>query len=365
MFHRVLTTLLCALLLTAASPSRAWAAPWSFAVITDTQGSGNVNPDNTGNVAGGVNTVDLANLVAALRNEPIDLLLCAGDLVQRYPKSPLSDMNSTTLVTAELDLWKSTVQALVDQGVPIYPIRGNHDKSAPAAVWKAAFPSLPANGPSNATGLTYSLPHENVLFVGIDDYAGQATTTPTAPQAWLDAQFAANTADWTFVFGHVAAFPQGNETGMCTIEDAAGNKLIDPAGVITRNTFWDSLDAGRVGAFFCGHEHLYARAWVPDSAGNLINQIVAGSGGAPPTGTGALYAESNCGISDRAHNLAPDLVGYLLVTVDGTHIPTGWFKALDTNGNFVTIDGPFPVPEPATLALLALGGLTLIRRRRK
>lgn len=229
MFHRVLTTSLCALFLMTASPPSAWAAPWSFAVITDTQGSLNVNADNTGNVAGGVNTVALGKLVAALRGEPIDLVLCTGDLVQRYPKSPLSDMNATTLVTAQLDLWKATVQPLVDQGVPIYPIRGNHDKSAPAAVWKAAFPSLPANGPANATGLTYSFVHNNVLFVGIDDYAGQTNTTPTAPQAWLDALLAADTSPGTLVFGHVAAFPQGNAAIPRTTRPACAPSTMPPA----------------------------------------------------------------------------------------------------------------------------------------
>ena len=368
-----------AALVMAACAGAASAASWSFAVITDTQRAGNVNPDNTGNIAGGVSTVQLTQLTNALLGEPIDFLLVNGDLVQRYPKVPVTDMNATQMVSAELALWKSTVQPLVAKGVGIYPVRGNHDKSAPASVWTAAFPALPTNGPANAVGLTYSFMHEGALFLGLDEYATTVGTRLTVPQAWLDAQLTTQPCKHIFVFGHVGAFGQALETGLSTTEDAGGNKLLDPAGIVARDAFWSSLSASHVDIYLAGHEHLYARTKAPDvnllrPVDEMTYQVICGVNGAPPTGTGATYWEpdkihiNQPGENTQYEDRDPTHVGYLLVTIDGGYgiceykvrnSDTGLFETTSTWGD------TFPIPEPATISLLALGVLAALGRRRK
>ncbi|MCX5670461.1 MAG: metallophosphoesterase [Planctomycetota bacterium] len=346
------------------------AASWSFAVITDTQHAGNVNPDNTGNIAGGVSTVELTELTNALLNEPIDFLLVPGDLVQRYPKVPVTDMNATQMVSGELALWKSIVQPLVDKGVGIYPVRGNHDKSAPASVWTAAFPTLPANGPANALGLTYSFMHEGSLFLGLDEYATTVGTRLTVPQAWLDTQLTTQPCNHVFVFGHVGAFPQEAETGLCTVDDAGGNKVLDPAGIVARDAFWSSLSASYVDLYLAGHEHMYALGQAPD-VNDLLRplyqqtyQVICGVNGAPVTGTGATYWETDKNVTAEYEDRDPNHVGYLLVTIDGGYGICEYKVRNNTTGLFETVD-TFGIPEPATLTLLALGVLAALGRRRK
>jgi hypothetical protein len=359
-----------ATLVIVACAGAASAAPWSFAVITDTQHAGNVNPDNTGNIAGGVSSVELTELTNALMNEPIDFLLVNGDLVQRYPKTPVTDMNATQMVSGELALWKSIVQPLVDKGVGIYPVRGNHDKSAPASVWTAAFPTLPANGPANAVGLTYSFMHEGSLFMGLDEYATTVGTRLTVPQAWVDAQLATQPCKHIFVFGHVGAFPQAAETGLCTVDDASGNKLLDPAGIVARDAFWTSLSASYVDLYLAGHEHMYARAEAPDITDPLrpleqqTFQLICGVNGAPVTGTGATYWETDKNVTAQYEDRDPTHVGYLLVTVDGGYGICEYKELNSSTGLFETVD-TFPIPEPATISLLALGVLAALGRHRK
>jgi len=369
-----------AALVVVASAGAASAASWSFAVITDTQHAGNVNPDNTGNIAGGVSSVELTALTNALLNEPIDFLLVNGDLVQRYPKTPVTDMNATQMVSGELALWKSIVQPLVDKGVGIYPVRGNHDKSAPASVWTAAFPTLPANGPANAVGLTYSFMHEGSLFLGLDEYVTTVGTRLTVPQVWLDTQLTTQPCKHIFVFGHVGAFSQEAETGLCTVDNALGNKVMDPAGIVARDAFWSSLSAAYVDIYLAGHEHLYARTKAPD-INNLLApvdwmtyQVICGVNGAPPTGPGLTYWEP-----DKIHmdilpippeertqfeDREPTHVGYLLVTIDGGYGICEYKVLNNETGLFYTED-IFPIPEPATISLLALGVLAALGRRRQ
>ena len=54
----------------------------------------------------------------------------------------------------------------------------------------------------------------------------------------------------------------------------------DAVGTV-RDPFWNILGQEAAGAFFCGHDHIYARGVAQDTAGNWVRQVIIGNGGAP------------------------------------------------------------------------------------
>ncbi|MCL4822028.1 MAG: metallophosphoesterase [Vicinamibacteria bacterium] len=244
--------LLGAVALTAAAAVLAEDPPpsaWRFAMVADTH------------VAPGETAIP-AELVAAMLGESVELVLVAGDVVDAGRGASPAELRT------QLDLFQTLTAPLAAAGIPVLPVRGNHEDDAPGnrAAWDEAFAGLvPANGPDGEVGLTYSFVHRNAFFVGLDQYV----EIHAVPQSWLEDQLAANRLPHVFVFGHEPAFKVFHADNLD--EDAAG-----------RDAFWDSLARAGARVYLCGHDHFFDFARIDDGDGDSasdLHQAVVGTGG--------------------------------------------------------------------------------------
>jgi hypothetical protein len=156
-----------------------------------------------------------------------------------------------------------------------YPVVGNHDikktkgaKDATSMEWrrteyetghgarKPLKDLITRPGPAGSRETTYSWDHGNVHFVMLNEY-WNGETVPGSDAAtdgrivptlccWLEADLAANTKPFVFVFGHEPAFPKRRHIGNSL------DKYADD-----RDAFWDVLKKHHVQAFISGHTHYY------------------------------------------------------------------------------------------------------------
>ncbi len=302
-----------------ASP-QGFQASWKFAVISDTQGD---NRDKAGKSC--INDAVVQAIAADIVKEKPDFVLVVGDLVNGWFR------NGGTDFAAQYTNWKEAMRPVYNAGIRVYPVRGNHDSGperlalpplpvhlepapeTPSVLKKAfrnVFPEayIPKNGPVEEKGLTFSFSHKNAFIVGLDQFTvGQHRVN----QGWLDLQLGGNKNIHVFIFGHEPAFETNHKD----------NLAFYPRD---RDLFWDSI--GRFGAriYFCGHDHFYNRALIPDNKGNKIRQIIGGTGGGSLKRWSGTYREDER-VKGEYHD--GDHHGYILVVVEGPTATVIW-KAL-------------------------------------
>lgn len=275
------------------------AEPWTFAVMGDTRG-----PDDSP----GVNTQIVSSIAMDIASNACRFVLVTGDLI----------WGGSGDIRDQYDVWKNAMAPVYRAGIPIYPIRGNHEyiRDPTGTVWRSVFPNLPTNGPAGEVGLTYSFAFSNAFCVGLDEYIRRHRIN----QAWLDTQLKSNTKPHVFVFGHEPAFRVNHAD--CLASHAA-----------ERNIFWDGFQrtGGRV--YFCGHDHFYNRAVVVEGAKPPMFQIVTGSGGAPLHPWKGSYFDARV----RLQYGNTTLFGYNVVTVEDQAAMVDW-KALLPDGRWKVLD---------------------------
>lgn len=278
---------------------------WHFIVVGDSRGSDN-----------GVNTKILSEVSAQIVSVDPDFVLFPGDLVNGNKDSEKLHSQLTT--------WQTTMQPVYDAKIAVFPVRGNHDlgskkDSSGLNVWNKIFSgpySLPGNGPQAEKNLTYSVTHKNAFIAALDQYSMKDQHND---QAWLDSQFAANTAPHIFVMGHEPAFAVKHKDCL----DDYPNK---------RNEFLESITLAGGRTYFCGHDHMYDHISADNDKdpANDIHQFIVGTAGAP------LYAhESEYDGDNKPYEISPIATaikhGYLIVSVDGLTITTTWMQRIAAN----------------------------------
>lgn len=302
--------------------------PWKFAVLCDTRGDSNT--ENLDKI--GVNEAVVNSVARDIVKEGAKLVIIPGDTVNGW-------FNIRTPYASQFATWRKAMAPVYEAGIKVYPVRGNHEdgpflnnekyswppteKNNPVGVpipeLKAAFleafndPWIPVNGPDGEKGLTYSFGYNNAFFIGLDEFVNPIKVN----QAWLDSELKSNKLPHIFVYGHDPAFRVNHTDSLASYPQA-------------RDAFWDSLGNAGARIYFCGHDHLYNRAHVKNRVGNIIYQVLAGSGGAPFTKwQPQRYAEGAKVVNDYYDEVH---YGYVLVTIDSNKVTMEWKALLNEEG---------------------------------
>ena len=336
------------------------AISWKFAVLCDSRG------DKKGGSENGVRTAILGPLAQAIAEERPDLVIFPGDEVCGDPSAgdpPYGDLKS------QLETWKATMSPILDQQIPIYMARGNHEAFenqpeprvpgneldvANYAAWQEVFPYLPRNGPSSQADATYYVDHNNAKFVLFDQYLGRkpsfddtlydsAKNGGTVDQ-WVVDQIRNASQDWVFVGAHEPLFIMHHKD--CMANDPVGrDQVLDALG---------SRHGG--GVFFAGHDHGYWRTTVKDADGHRVPELIVGCAGAP------FYLGDNVGlnavlgrgevpaqwfVNGRVPDVGPNpntgdlpaMWGYLICTVEGRRLTGEWHALTNGDPQTFTVEG--------------------------
>ncbi len=297
---------------------------WKFAVISDTQ---NDNRNKSGRSC--INDEAVKAIAEDIVKENPDFVLVAGDLVNGWFRNFGIDY------TGQYAGWKKAMGAVYRAGIRIYPVRGNHD-SGPERLALPPLPShlepppdtvirlrkafreafcesyIPQNGPPEEKCLTYSFSHKNAFIVGLDQYS---ISQHKINQEWLNRQLAENKNPHVFIFGHEPAFETIHKDNLSYFHK-------------DRDVFWDSIGKAGAKIYFCGHDHMYNRAVIPDDTGNPVRQIILGTGGGSLRDWPGKYRED---MRVKGEYSNSDHHGYVLVAIEGLKITVAW-KALVKTG---------------------------------
>jgi hypothetical protein len=309
------------------------AQSFKFAVLCDTRSNGYENGEN------GVNVSAVKAVCQHLKEQGAVLVLAPGDFICGNVKwyEPTPPANATQ--------FQSFLKAAASQGIglpgsnmeiPLYPVRGNHEcyqqilpgDSIKAAWLKSIGYALPANGPKDEIGFTYSFTYNNSLFLGVDEYMHASSSQKKGiglNQAWVNRVLKNNPkAKHVFVFGHTPAFAAHHK-------DCLGEQPL------RRDVFLRSIYQ-RGDIYFCGHDHFYARAKVPvfkpdnSTIKGYIQQVITPSGAPFLTGNRSDNHKWDGEYQNKMvipETYIDNAVGYQLVTVDKDKVTVQFIATYD------------------------------------
>lgn len=294
---------------------------WKFAFISDTQGGKGQD------TAYCINKPIVDLIAADIVKEDPELVLVGGDLVNGWLRTFGKEYSE------QYAQWLDAMKPVYNAGIKVYPVRGNHDDGPerlalpplPARLeppldyaekllkaYTGAFQNfdyIPENGPEGHKRLTYSFTNKNAFFIALDVYKGGQHQVALD---WIERQLAANKQPHVFVYAHEPAFEVKHKDNLAFYPKE-------------RDRFWDMLGRAGCRVYFCGHDHIYNRALVLDSAGNEIRQIIAGTGGGTHRQWDGVY--KNPKVKNEAH--FQNLYGYILATVDDNGVTLEWKAITD------------------------------------
>jgi hypothetical protein len=299
---------------------------WCFGVMADTQW-------RTGPYAGVEPASCAVSIINALNAQFIQhqckFVVQVGDLV---------DVESVNGVRT-LPTRAAACQALYDQGIGFFPVRGNHEAGVTAAnEIPALFPQTLGEGPyvfgaesftspaENLKGLSYSFDYKNVRCVLIDqftrkdgsNYQGSTKNDNNAVDqvGWVDSVLASKASDrHAFVFAHKNLIGQNHKDVLFGANLAAN--------ATARNAFIKSLDVNGVRYCLGGHDHMHHRSVVTDSdKAYNVDQIICSS-------NSYKFYIPKAGDDGREIPVGQELftVGYYIFTIDGPRVTVDYYSA--------------------------------------
>lgn len=267
-------------------------------------------------------------LAARIESLQPDLAILTGDIIYEGGEA-------ANFTPQYFNIYRPTIA-----GTPFYPCLGNHDVvTSNGQPYLDAF-YLPFNNPAS-TERYYSFDYSNAHFAALEVTVENAAPSAVI-RAWLDADLAATTKHWKFVFFHVPMYSNPGGHG----GDAAIAASLEPI-----------LDARGVDIVFTGHNHFYTRTY-PMAGGTIVDSsqepnyvnpsgpiyIVTGGAGRalnPLSGSNAYEAFSKSTFHTTSVDVSGTTVSFEAVERDGTvfdsmtltkDTPTGAEREDDASG---------------------------------
>ena len=300
--------------------------------MSDTQWKANPDGENPETVAVGI----IEQINAAFIDQGVRFVIQVGDLADKETDSPNGNSSNRTM-----DTRAAAAQALYDAGIGFFPVRGNHEGSATAAVeLPVLFPQTSGSGPNVGkagnfsspsellAGLSYSFDYQNARFVLVDqftrpdgsNYLGSADNNTVDQLDWIGARLSSKGSDH-----HGFLFSHKNLMGANHVDMLFGSN--PSANPDAQNFYFESLFTNGVRYHFGGHDHNHLRSLVTSPHGEFwVQNIITSSN------SYKFYVPRIPSIDEtydlpafgflRETPLAQELftIGYYLVTVDGPRV---------------------------------------------
>lgn len=332
------------------------AEPWKFGIIADTQWIGADDGRNPSTCA-----VDIINQVnRRFIEERVKFVVAVGDLADKSADPAIGK--------AALDTRVTSTQALYNAGIGFFPLRGNHDSTAAAAVeFLRIFPQT-QDGLNNHTppdafittpddaetrpvartgavfyrgsgftspsaslkGLSYAFRYGNATFVLLDQFTppdGSANSID-AQQDWINRVLKGRPQEThAFVFGHKGLITENHVDVLFGKDPAA-----DPGG---QDAFIAALAGSGVRYYLAGHDHMHDRTRITTTDGTVahLTQIVCASDSSkfyiPAVPSNDDRYDVPAFGRQRQTPLGQELntVGYYIFTVDGLRVTVDYYSA--------------------------------------
>ncbi|OHE82765.1 MAG: hypothetical protein A2107_08265 [Verrucomicrobia bacterium GWF2_62_7] len=323
---------------------------WSFAMIGDSRGN---DSGTDSGVSPYLNTI--AQRMAAMNPT---MVLVSGDL----SSGDLAGASYADFI-AEFNTWKTAMTPVSSLGIPIYPVRGNHenefmDALPPNTDLKQAYYDsfgalLPMNGPNNGPGddqrgFTYSFTVNNVTVVAVDQYFyfNPDSGYHSIDQNWVTEQLQLSSSPFKVVMAHEPVF-------MATGQDVGEHFFgTDAAGLQARSDFWNAMGTNGAPLYVAGHVHNLSVSSAQDDFGNTGYQLIAGNGGAP-FDSASINADPGVDV----HYAQGTEYGFALATVttDTMTINYHLYNTASETWSVASYATVIVIPEPSTSVMVALG----------
>lgn len=321
------------------SATSAFAEPWKFGVMSDTQWKADADGQNPETVAVGI----INQLNTRFISHDVKFVIQVGDLVDK-------ETNSTNNLPMDrtMDTRAAAAQSLYDAGIGFYPLRGNHEGSRTAALeFQSLYSQTTGSGPhvfgasnfsgpsTTLSGLSYSFDYSNARFMILDqftrtdgtNYQNSSNNNIIDQQGWIDMRLSSRSEKThAFVFSHKNLIGQ-NHTDILFGSNPASNPD-------AQNAFIVSLAANGVRYHLGGHDHIHNRSIVASPDGSAaVQDIIASSNSykfyiPQNPSNDAKYNVPAFGVT-RETPIAQELftVGYYIFTVDGPQVTVEHFAA--------------------------------------
>ena len=331
----------------------AFAEPWSFGVIADTQWDVADDGRNPNTVPADIIRQVDAEFIA----KGVKLVVAVGDTMDKVSK-------------VSTDTRALYVQDLYNAGIAFYPLRGNHDAAVPDSgeefirvypqigtglnnitpediVAADIIPAgdLKANPPEKQKGkpfvlggnfsspatnalyksVSYSFDYNNVRFVLLDqfDNSGNTKNSTIAEQMdWISGRLSdpkrpAN----AIVFGHKNLLGGGHKDNLFGDHKGEDPGDADPAQQPAQNAFFAALAQSHVPYYISGHDHHHSDSIVTSPDGkNAVHQIICASD------SNKFYKpKPPYSANQKVQSVDLNKIGYYIFTVDGQSVKMEYY----------------------------------------